>query len=135
SYSEYGLATEPFADNSTNNVAEYTGIIKALEWLLEKTITTIIKRSTHHPSFKSCMIRIPGSHNFKLVQKNNNDVANESKVKIIQKWDGIRPKFNPLLYHFNIWLADKRIKEINELQSMNRDNRKRKYNNNSSHSG
>jgi ribonuclease HI len=35
-YSDYGLAAEPFADNSTNNVAEYTGIIKALEWLLEK---------------------------------------------------------------------------------------------------
>jgi ribonuclease HI len=29
-HSEYGLV----ARNSTNNVAEYTGIIKALEWLL-----------------------------------------------------------------------------------------------------
>ena len=29
-YKEYGLA----AHNSTNNVAEYTGIIKALEWLI-----------------------------------------------------------------------------------------------------
>jgi ribonuclease HI len=29
-YNEYGLA----AHNSTNNVAEYTGIIKALEWLI-----------------------------------------------------------------------------------------------------
>ena len=27
-YSEYGLAAESFADNATNNVAEYTGIIK-----------------------------------------------------------------------------------------------------------
>ena len=35
-YSEYGLAAEPFSDSATNNVAEYTGIIKALEWLLEK---------------------------------------------------------------------------------------------------
>jgi ribonuclease HI len=34
--SEYGLAAEPFSDSATNNVAEYTGIIKALEWLLEK---------------------------------------------------------------------------------------------------
>src|SRR5215467_7093219 len=32
---EYGLAAKPFTDSSTNNVAEYTGIIKALEWLLE----------------------------------------------------------------------------------------------------
>ena len=34
-YSDYGLAAKPFADNATNNVAEYTAIIKALEWLLE----------------------------------------------------------------------------------------------------
>jgi ribonuclease HI len=34
-YNEYGLAAEPFSDNATNNVAEYTGIIRALEWLLE----------------------------------------------------------------------------------------------------
>jgi ribonuclease HI len=35
-YSGYGLAAEPFSDNATNNVAEYRGFIKALEWLLEK---------------------------------------------------------------------------------------------------
>jgi ribonuclease HI len=32
-HSEYGLATEPFSKDSTNNVAEYTALIKALEWL------------------------------------------------------------------------------------------------------
>jgi hypothetical protein len=103
----------------------------------EQYLTNYKSDPSHHPSFKSCMIRIPGSHNFKLVQKNN-DIANEStEVKIKQRWDRVKPKINPLLYHFNIWLADKRIKEINELQSMNKDNRKRKYNNNdsSSHSG
>jgi ribonuclease HI len=35
-HSEYGLAAEPFTDYATNNVAEYTGIIKALEWLLQR---------------------------------------------------------------------------------------------------
>jgi ribonuclease HI len=35
-YSQYGLAVEPFTDYATNNVAEYTGIIKALEWLLKQ---------------------------------------------------------------------------------------------------
>jgi ribonuclease HI len=34
-HSEYGLAAEPYTnDASSNNVAEYTGIIKALEWML-----------------------------------------------------------------------------------------------------
>lgn len=30
---DYGLAAEPFTKDSTNNVAEYTALIKALEWL------------------------------------------------------------------------------------------------------
>jgi hypothetical protein len=80
----------------------------------EQYLTNYKSDPSHHPSFKSCMVRIPGSHNFKLVQKNNDIVDKSTKVKIIQKWDGTRPKFNPLLYHFNIWLADKKIKEINE---------------------
>ena len=46
---------------------------------------------------------------------------------------GVRPNFNPLLYHFTIWLADKRIKEINQLQSMNKE-RKRKHSNNNNRS-
>jgi ribonuclease HI len=34
-HSDYGVAGEPFSDDSTNNVAEYTALIKALQWLLE----------------------------------------------------------------------------------------------------
>jgi ribonuclease HI len=33
-YSQYGLAAEPFTNDASNNVAEYMGIIKALERLL-----------------------------------------------------------------------------------------------------
>jgi ribonuclease HI len=33
-YSEYGVAGEPFSKDSTNNVAEYTALVKALEWLV-----------------------------------------------------------------------------------------------------
>ena len=45
---------------------------------------------SHSPSFKSCMIRIPGSFNSKYAQGKN-------EVKIIQKWDGYRPPMNLLL--------------------------------------
>jgi ribonuclease HI len=31
-HSDYGLAADPYSRDSTNNVAEYTAIIKALEW-------------------------------------------------------------------------------------------------------
>jgi hypothetical protein len=87
---------------------------------------------SHQQSIKSCMIRIPGSYNFKCVQRNNNSgiittTTNPStQIKIIQKWDGIRPKFNPLLYDFNIWLADKKLKEINELRRLKQKAKRRR---------
>jgi len=33
-HSDYGIAAKPFSDESTNNVAEYTALAKALQWLL-----------------------------------------------------------------------------------------------------
>ena len=33
--SQYGLAEDPFSINASNNVAEYTGVLKALEWLVK----------------------------------------------------------------------------------------------------
>jgi ribonuclease HI len=47
---EYGLAAaEPFTDNASNNVAEYTAVMKGLEWLLVnrpescRTETVVVK--------------------------------------------------------------------------------------------
>lgn len=37
-YSDYGIAGEPFSEDSTNNVAEYTALVKALQWLLENNL-------------------------------------------------------------------------------------------------
>ena len=34
-YSDKGVAAKPFSDEATNNVAEYTALIKALQWLKE----------------------------------------------------------------------------------------------------
>ena len=34
-HSEYGIVGEPFSKDATNNVAEYTALIKGLEWLTE----------------------------------------------------------------------------------------------------
>ena len=62
-------------------------------------------------SFKNCMLRIPGSHNSKCVQKNN--VLDESitGVKIMQRWNGHRPKINLLLGSFYAYLVDQKFKE------------------------
>lgn len=48
----------------------------------------------HNPSFKSCMVRIPGSINSK----------NGLQVKIVQPWDGKRPHIRLLLGSFYAWM-------------------------------
>jgi ribonuclease HI len=39
-HSEYGVAGEPFSKDSTNNVAEYTALAKALEWLAANNLAS-----------------------------------------------------------------------------------------------
>lgn len=39
-HSDYGLAAEPFTSDATNNVAEYTALIKALEWLIASSLNS-----------------------------------------------------------------------------------------------
>jgi hypothetical protein len=65
--------------------------------------------TNNNPAFKSCLLRIPGSINNKYDEQNK-------EVKIIQRWDGFRPKANPLYYHLYIYLADRKLKEFNNMQ-------------------
>jgi ribonuclease HI len=39
-YCDYGVAGEPFSGDSTNNVAEYTALAKALQWLIANNYST-----------------------------------------------------------------------------------------------
>lgn len=67
----------------------------------EKYLTGYRSDPAHYPSFKSCMIRIPGSINSK----------NGKQVQIVQRWDGVtKPKINLLLYEFSRWLIYNRVK-------------------------
>jgi non-catalytic primase subunit PriX-like protein len=76
--------------------------------------------TNNNPAFRSCLLRIPGSHNSKCVRQNSIADSN-SEIKIIQRWDGARPKINSLLYKFFIYLADRKIKEIKSTQSLQRE--------------
>jgi Primase X len=62
--------------------------------------------TNNNPAFKSCLLSIPGSYNSKY----------NEEVKIIQRWDGFRPKANPLYYHFYIYLADRKLKGFNNVR-------------------
>jgi len=87
---------------------------------------------SHTPSFKSCMVRIPGSHNSKCILRNNGTSDTSTEIKIIQKWDGYRPKINLLLGSFHVYLVDLKLKEIAELKKSKRRHRFGSFDNNSS---
>jgi ribonuclease HI len=42
-HSEYGLAATPFSKDSTNNVAEYTALVKSLEWLSSNKVNEPVR--------------------------------------------------------------------------------------------
>jgi hypothetical protein len=71
----------------------------------ENYLTSGKSDPSHSPSFKSCMIRIPGTYNSKYPQSKN-------EVKIIQKWDGYRPPMNLLIPAFYDYLVNQKMKEL-----------------------
>ena len=102
---------------------------KAFLRFAEQRLTNNKSDSSHNASFKSCLIRIPGSYNSKCVGKNNGIADSSTQVQVIQKWDGYRPEINPLLYQFYIWIAGKKIAELEELQKQTMMRKKiKKYN-------
>ena len=57
-------------------------------------------------SFKNCMLRVPGSFNAKSEEP--------IEVKIIQRWNGLRPSIKPLLFDFYLYLQDLRLKKLQQ---------------------
>jgi hypothetical protein len=53
-------------------------------------------------SFRNCMLRVPGSINSK----------NGQPIRVIQKWNGLKPVINYLLADFCIYLANEKAQEI-----------------------
>jgi hypothetical protein len=66
-------------------------------------------------SFRNCMLRIPGSSNSKNGMK-------QEEVKIVQRWDGIRPNIKPLLYRFDLYLLVSKSKELHKNKSRQKKN-------------
>ena len=78
----------------------------------------------NNPSFKSCLLRIPGSINSKY----------NVTVKTVQKWNGIRPPIpREFIEEFRTYLIQKKIHEENYRQKMLKLRRKYHNNKHSSH--
>ncbi len=61
----------------------------------------------HRPKYKTCLIRIPETYNSKCLLKGKS--KGESKVKILQKWNGKRIDAEPLIYDFRAWLTQQEL--------------------------
>ena len=70
---------------------------------------------SHNPSFKSCMTRIPGTFNYKCILE-----GKDPEIRIIQRWNGNKPKVNLLLDSFYAYLADQTIKESQRQKEIER---------------
>jgi len=69
-------------------------------------------------SFGNCMLRIPGSHNSKYVQKNNYTADPSTQVRIVKEWNG-KITYSPiylLVGSFLAYFVDQRFKEMKKPQ-------------------
>lgn len=97
------------------NVKEFEGIPNiSLRFLRYAESSLSLKKSDQQHnntvSFNNCMLRIPGSINSK----------NGQTVKVIQKWDGIRPEINYLLAGFTRYIINEKYLELLNAQKRNR---------------
>jgi ribonuclease HI len=107
-HSEYGLAAEPFTDYATNNVAEYTGIIKALEWLLQQHTSEL---NNNHTATESIIIK--GDSQLVIYQiKGRYKVKAIKIIPLYQKVMSLISKFNDI--HFE-WIPREKNSEADKL--------------------
>ncbi len=70
----------------------------------------------HRSKYKTCLIRIPGTFNSKCLNKRLG--LEQSKVTVVQKWNGKRVNAENMIHEFRIWLTQQEI-------NLTRDKRKK----------
>jgi Primase X len=105
------LPIQAFILESESAFAEYEQPSKKFLRFSEKILSNGKADPCHsnNLSFKNCMLRIPGSHNSECVKRKNNSLGPTTEVKIVQKWDGVRPAINWLLRDFRRYLIQEKI--------------------------
>jgi len=83
-HSDIGVAGEPFSNDATNNVAEYTALIKALEWLVAN-------------NFSSSKVEVIGDSEFVVNQQNGKyKIRSKRIVPLYRKVLLLRDKFSDI---------------------------------------
>jgi hypothetical protein len=78
----------------------------------------------HHPKYGNSLTRIPETYNSKCLNRGLS--KEESKVKIIQRWDGKRLPIQLLLKDFRRWIVQEEISHGEEVKKSTR-SRKSNY--------
>jgi hypothetical protein len=105
------LPIQAFILESESVFAEFESPSKQLIRWTEQFLTNNRADPCHsnNLSFKNCMLKIPGSHNWKCLRRNNNSYGPTTEVRIIQRWDGNRPAINWILRDFRRYLIQDKI--------------------------
>jgi hypothetical protein len=105
------LPIQAFILESESIFAEFEQPSKKFLRFAEKMLTNNRADPCHSSSlsFKNCLLRVPGSHNWECVKRNNNTFDSTTEVKVMQKWHGNRPAINWLLRDFRRALIQEKI--------------------------
>lgn len=99
-YKERGLAAEPFSEGATNNIAEYTALVRALEWLVAN-------------KHESEPVRVKGDSRLVINQMIGEfKVKNKAIILLFQKAAVLKNKFADITFQ---WVPREENKEADRL--------------------
>ena len=103
---------QPVYCPTLENITEFNGFHRPSEQFLrfaKDNLSNGKADKQNNPSFRSCLLRIPGSINSKY----------DIQVKIVQKWNGVKPPIPiEFIEEFRTYLIQKKIDENNQRQKM-----------------
>ena len=108
----YHIYQPVYCPTALENVTEFKNYDKPSQEFLRFAKDNLSNKRAdkqNNPSFKSCLLRIPGSINSKY----------DTEVKIVQKWNGYRPPIpREFIEEFRTYLIQKKINEAKQRQKI-----------------
>ena len=110
-----GLAAEPNSPSSTNSVANYTALIKALEWLIKNRYTKDIIKV-----YGNSKLVISQINDGEAFITNNKDAISKNVLPLYMRVTKMKPKFYYISFdlnkeHDNSHMDDKEVEELSLL--------------------
>jgi hypothetical protein len=117
----YHIYQPVYIPTALENITEFNGFDRPSELFLRfsKDYLSLGKADRQSkPSFKSCLLRIPGSYRSKY----------NKPVKIIKKWNAYRPNITrDFIEEFRTWLIQKKIDQEKQRQKISIERSKNKF--------